>query len=82
MIFFSGFTSAIIISLGSLDIKTIPRDDGDRDIKEMHAAGAQQEEILQEMMKRAYDKFSLTINDIQVSFPSQELLSLFTYVFA
>ncbi|XP_037905174.1 vacuolar protein sorting-associated protein 13 isoform X4 [Hermetia illucens] len=65
-VYISGFTSAIIISLGSLDIKTIPRDDGDRDIKEMHAAGAQQEEILQEMMKRAYDKFSLTINDIQI----------------
>lgn len=56
----------MIISLGSLLLKTEPRREDTRDVATMHVAGATTEDILKEMMDQAYDKFNLNIDNIQV----------------
>lgn len=57
----------MIISLGSILLKTEPRREDTRDVAEMHGAGATSEDILKEMMDQAYDKFNLNIDNIQVN---------------
>lgn len=59
----------MIISLGSILLKTEPRREDSRDVAAMHVAGATSEDILREMMDQAYDKFNLNIDNIQVSSP-------------
>lgn len=56
----------MIISLGSILLKTEPRREDTRDVAAMHVAGATSEDILKEMMDQAYDKFNLNIDNIQV----------------
>lgn len=60
-------SSVMIISLGSILLKSEPRREDTRDVAAMHFAGATSETILKEIMDQAYDKFSLDITDIQVS---------------
>lgn len=57
----------MIISLGSILLKTEPRREDTRDVAAMHGAGATSEDILKEMMDQAYDKFNLNIDNIQVN---------------
>lgn len=56
----------MIISLGSILLKSEPRREDTRDVAAMHYAGATSETILKEIMDQAYDKFSLDITDIQI----------------
>lgn len=56
----------MIISLGSILLKTDPRSE-ERDVAAMHGAGATSEDILKTMMDQAYDKFNLNIDNIQVN---------------
>lgn len=57
----------MIISLGSILLRSEPRREDTRDVAAMHIAGATSEAILKEIMDQAYDKFNLDITDIQVS---------------
>lgn len=57
----------MIISLGSILLKTEPRREDTRDVAAMHGAGATSDVILKNMMDQAYDKFNLNIDNIQVN---------------
>lgn len=57
----------MIISLGSILLRSEPRREDTRDVAAMHIAGATSETILKEIMDQAYDKFNLDITDIQVN---------------
>lgn len=56
----------MIVSLGSILLKTEPRSEDTKDVAAMHVAGATSEDILKEMMNQAYDKFILNIDNIQI----------------
>lgn len=56
----------MVVSLGSILLRTEPRREDTRDVASMHVAGATSEDILREMMDQAYDKFNLNITDIQI----------------
>lgn len=56
----------MVISLGSISLKTEPRREDSKDVAAMHVSGVTSEEILKEIMDQAYDKFNLNIDNIQV----------------
>lgn len=58
----------MVIGLGSLSLKTEPTDENVRNIASMHGSGVTSDEILKAMLDRAYDKFILEIENIQVNF--------------
>lgn len=57
----------MVISLGSLSLKTAPAKEDSKDVASMHTSGITSEDILKEIMDQAYDRFNLDIQDIQVS---------------
>lgn len=56
----------MIVSLGSILLRTEPRREDTKDVAAMHVAGATSKDILKEMMEQAYDNFSLNIDNIQI----------------
>lgn len=56
----------MVISLGSISLRTVPRSHGSNDIASMHVSGIASDEILKNIMDRAYDKFNLNIDNIQI----------------
>lgn len=56
----------MVISLGSVSLTTEPSSQGASDIASMHTSGITSDEILKNIMDRAYDKFNLNINSIQI----------------
>lgn len=56
----------MVISLGSISLKTEPRREDTKNVAAMHGLGAKSDEILKEIMDQAYDKFNLNIDNIQV----------------
>lgn len=56
----------MIVSLGSILLRTEPRREDTRNVAAMHVAGATSKDILKEIMDQAYDKFSLNIDNIQI----------------
>lgn len=74
----------MIISLGSILLKTEPRREDSKDVAAMHVAGATSEDILKEIMDQAYDKFNLNIDNIQVDYfsnsrPKQSALTMYVF---
>ncbi|XP_055620155.1 intermembrane lipid transfer protein Vps13 isoform X3 [Toxorhynchites rutilus septentrionalis] len=57
--------SVLVLSLGKLLVQTEPRPLNQKDVHSMHAEGANQEEILNEIIRQSYDKFVLEIRDVQ-----------------
>jgi vacuolar protein sorting-associated protein 13A/C len=57
--------SVLVVSLGQLVLKTVPRTLDDGSIRRMHERGANSDEILQELISQSYDKFQFEIHNIQ-----------------
>lgn len=57
--------SVLVLSLGKLLVQTEPRPINQKDVHTMHEEGANQEEILREIIRQSYDKFVLEIRDVQ-----------------
>lgn len=57
----------LVISLGRLSLKTDPCKEAG-DVASLHTSGATSEAIFKQMMDRAYDRFNLDIQDIQILF--------------
>jgi len=58
----------IVVSLGSLAVTSCARDKGRPNISNMMQAGSTEQEVLQEMISQSYDKFSLSLKDVQAYF--------------
>lgn len=56
----------LVVSLGKLLIQTEPRSIEQKNVRAMHGAGANADEILAEIISQSYDKFLFEIQDIQV----------------
>lgn len=56
----------LVVSLGSLSVTSCVRDRGRPNISNMIQAGSSEQEVLQEMISQSYDKFSLSLKDVQV----------------
>lgn len=56
----------LVVSLGKLVLKTEPRPAQAKSIKAMHDEGANSDQILQELIRQSYDKFTFEIHNIQV----------------
>lgn len=61
----------MVISLGSISLKTEPSSQDAKDIASMHVSGHSSDEILKNIMDRAYDKFNLNIDHIQILLAKQ-----------
>lgn len=61
----------MVISLGSISLKTEPSSQDAKDIASMHVSGITSDEILKNIMDRAYDKFNLNIDHIQILLAKQ-----------
>lgn len=61
----------MVISLGSLLLKTEPSSQDAKNISSMHVSGITSDEILKNIMDRAYDKFNLNIDNIQILLAKQ-----------
>lgn len=59
--------SVLVLSLGKLIVRTEPRLGNETDIRSMHQAGANQEEIMAKIISYSYDRFTFEILDVQVS---------------
>lgn len=57
--------SVLVVSLGQLVLKTVPRTLDDGSVRRMHERGANPEEILKELISQSYDKFQFEIHNIQ-----------------
>jgi vacuolar protein sorting-associated protein 13A/C len=56
----------LVLSLGKLVLKANPRPMNPKSIKLMHDEGANQDQILKELIKQSYDHFQFEIHNIQV----------------
>lgn len=61
-----GQQSLVIIGLGEFKISSAPHRYKSRDITNMHQVGRDQDEILQIIMENAYDRYNVSIENIQV----------------
>lgn len=58
--------SLLVLSLGQLVLKTEPRPIDQKSVKTMHDEGANSDEILEELSRQSYDKFTFEIQSIQI----------------
>jgi hypothetical protein len=58
----------LVVSLGSLAVNSKPRDPGLPSISHLLQSGSSEQEVLQEMIAQSYDRFSLSLSDMQVMF--------------
>ncbi|KAF4519296.1 hypothetical protein B566_EDAN005234 [Ephemera danica] len=56
----------LVVSLGSLSVHSKPRDPELPSISHLLQAGSTEEEVLQEMIAQSYDRFKLSLHDMQV----------------
>lgn len=63
-----GKVSIMVVSLGSLSLKTETRDENMRNVASMHGSGHTSDHILKTILDRAYDRFYLEIENCQVIF--------------
>lgn len=54
-------------NLGSITMKSIPKDIGQSTITEMVSGGVSQEEIIEAVRSSTYEQFSIVFTDMQVS---------------
>lgn len=70
-----GQQSLVIIGLGEFRISSAPHRNKSKDITSMHQVGKDQDEILQTIMEKAYDRYNVSIENIQV------YLYIYIYIF-
>lgn len=58
---YTGSENALIVNLGLLTVNTEERKKSLLDVRKMYATGANEEEILQEMIAQSYDQFKVSI---------------------
>jgi Repeating coiled region of VPS13 len=56
----------LVVSLGSLAVNSCASDKGRPNISNMLHTGSTDQEVLQEMISKSYDKFLLSLKDVQV----------------
>lgn len=56
----------LVVSLGSLSVASCAREKGRPNLSNMMQAGSTEKEVLQEMISQSYDKFSVSLKDVQV----------------
>lgn len=61
-----GKQSLVVVGLGELRITSAPRKDTSKDVTSMYHSGKEQNEILQMVMDKAYDRYKVSIENIQV----------------
>lgn len=58
--------SMVVVGLGELCVTSAPLKDRSKDITSMFHSGREQDEILQMVMNKAYDRYNVSIENIQV----------------
>ncbi|TMW44481.1 hypothetical protein DOY81_010441, partial [Sarcophaga bullata] len=61
-----GEQSLVVIGLGELKISSAPHRNKSKDITTMYQGGKDQDEILQTILEKAYDRFNVSIENIQI----------------
>lgn len=64
--YIKGQQSLVVVGLGELKISSAPHRNKSKDITSMHQGGKDQDEILQTIMEKAYDRYNVSIENIQV----------------
>lgn len=60
--------NALIVSLGTVKVFSVPRALDSQDVHSMYSGGHKSDEILQSVLEKCYDTFNLNIENIQVLF--------------
>lgn len=63
---YTGVENALIANLGRINISTKEQPLSVKDIRQMHASGADEEEILTEMISQSYDEFVVELTELQI----------------
>ncbi|XP_059226468.1 intermembrane lipid transfer protein Vps13 [Stomoxys calcitrans] len=61
-----GKQSLVVVGLGELRVSSAPRKDNSKDITTLYHSGKEQNEILQAVLDKAYDRYKVSIENIQV----------------
>ncbi|XP_023292594.2 vacuolar protein sorting-associated protein 13 [Lucilia cuprina] len=61
-----GEQSLVVIGLGEFKISSAPHRNKSKDVVTMHQGGKDQDEILQMIMEKAYDRYNVSIENIQI----------------
>lgn len=69
-----GQQSLVVIGLGEFKISSAPHRNKSKDLVTMHQGGKDQGEILQMIMEKAYDRYNVSIENIQV------IIKILTYL--
>lgn len=64
--FYTGNENSLILNLGRVNISTEERVMSIEDVRKMHQKGANEEEILKEMIAQSYDHFILELTELQL----------------
>lgn len=62
-----GEQSLVVIALGEFRLTSAPHRNKSKDVVSMFQGGKEQDEILQMILQKAYDRYNVTIENIQVS---------------
>lgn len=62
-----GEQSLVVVGLGEFRLTSAPHRDKSKDVVSMHQGGREQDEILQMVLQKAYDRYKVSIENIQVS---------------
>ncbi|XP_058986884.1 intermembrane lipid transfer protein Vps13 [Musca domestica] len=62
----AGKQSLVVVGLGELRVSSAPRKDTSKDVTSLYHSGKEQDEILQMVMDKAYDRYKVSIENIQV----------------
>ncbi|KAF5289221.1 hypothetical protein FQR65_LT00109 [Abscondita terminalis] len=63
---YTGVENVLIINLGHMKMTSSDRKNTAQSIRELHAKGTDDEEILQKMMSQSYDQFNLDLSQLQI----------------
>lgn len=63
---YTGVENALIANLGRINVGTKEREFSAKGVRQMHASGADEEEILKEMMLQSYDEFIVELTELQI----------------
>lgn len=63
---YTGSENVLVVNLGNIKMYSLPRKLDRLDVKQLHAQGNTQEEILASITENAYDQFNIELNNMQV----------------
>lgn len=68
LIFYSSNEQVLaVVNMGRILINSEPRDDSELNVQKMHLQGNTDDQIMKEMMKRSYDRFTIELRNAQVT---------------